>query len=266
MRVRSPLDSIATLSVTLFLVGAGVVHGIQDRPDAASAAKSLTKAEIDRLVGVLDKALAAESGADRRAASVRIPLWDFARQLQTAVLTPAQERQVLAKFDAVGRDYPEAAETVARSRHMVQALRIGKPAPEITGVDLDGMPFKLSDYRGRVVALLFSGEWCGICRSDYPFTRELLGKYSDAPVTVLGIDSSRSLEAAKAVKAREQLYYRSWWDGGGAHHSEGAIARAWNVIGWPTVYVIDADGFIRFVDVRREHLLGAIEQLLTTTR
>jgi hypothetical protein len=34
-------------------------------------------------------------------------------------------------------------------------LAVGKPAPEIEGTGLDGKPLKLSDYRGKVVALVF---------------------------------------------------------------------------------------------------------------
>lgn len=43
-------------------------------------------------------------------------------------------------------------------RHDV-APPAGKPAPEIEGEDLDGHPFKLSDYRGKVVLLDFWGDW-----------------------------------------------------------------------------------------------------------
>jgi cytochrome oxidase Cu insertion factor (SCO1/SenC/PrrC family) len=35
------------------------------------------------------------------------------------------------------------------------ALRVGRPAPEIEGVDADGRRFRLSDYRGQVVLLHF---------------------------------------------------------------------------------------------------------------
>jgi hypothetical protein len=38
-------------------------------------------------------------------------------------------------------------------------LRIGKPAPGIDGEDLDGVKFKLQDYRGKVVVLDFWGDW-----------------------------------------------------------------------------------------------------------
>jgi hypothetical protein len=36
---------------------------------------------------------------------------------------------------------------------------VGLLAPEINGEDLDGVPFKLSDYRGKVVMLDFYGDW-----------------------------------------------------------------------------------------------------------
>ena len=43
--------------------------------------------------------------------------------------------------------------------HDAAELAIGKVAPEIAGVDLDGRPMKLSDYRGKVVVLDFWGDW-----------------------------------------------------------------------------------------------------------
>ncbi len=38
-------------------------------------------------------------------------------------------------------------------------LKVGKEVPEIEGADLDGVAFKLSDYRGKVVLLDFWGNW-----------------------------------------------------------------------------------------------------------
>lgn len=36
---------------------------------------------------------------------------------------------------------------------------IGEMAPEIVGVDLEGVEFKLSDYKGQVIMLDFYGDW-----------------------------------------------------------------------------------------------------------
>jgi hypothetical protein len=38
-------------------------------------------------------------------------------------------------------------------------LKVGKLAPDIEGEDIDGVKFKLSDYRGKVVLLDFWGHW-----------------------------------------------------------------------------------------------------------
>lgn len=40
-----------------------------------------------------------------------------------------------------------------------EGLEVGNLAPEITGTDLDGQTFSLSDYRGKVVMLDFWGHW-----------------------------------------------------------------------------------------------------------
>jgi len=43
--------------------------------------------------------------------------------------------------------------------HELRDLAVGKTTPEIEGVDLDSVAFKLSDYRGKVVLLDFWGNW-----------------------------------------------------------------------------------------------------------
>lgn len=36
---------------------------------------------------------------------------------------------------------------------------VGQPAPDVVGDDLDGVPFRLSDFRGKVILLDFWGDW-----------------------------------------------------------------------------------------------------------
>lgn len=47
------------------------------------------------------------------------------------------------------------AERAERALYEFRHLRIGKPSPEITGVDQSDKPFKLSDYHDKVVLLYF---------------------------------------------------------------------------------------------------------------
>ena len=41
----------------------------------------------------------------------------------------------------------------------IKYLQVGATAPEIVATDVDGVEFKLSDYRGKVVLLDFWGFW-----------------------------------------------------------------------------------------------------------
>lgn len=51
------------------------------------------------------------------------------------------------------------ADRIAGPRFVEERLQIGMEVPDIVGEDLDGVPFKLSDYRGKVVVIDFWGDW-----------------------------------------------------------------------------------------------------------
>jgi len=40
-----------------------------------------------------------------------------------------------------------------------ETFSLGMTAPDIEGIDLDGVAFKLSDYQGKVVFVDFWGDW-----------------------------------------------------------------------------------------------------------
>jgi hypothetical protein len=58
-----------------------------------------------------------------------------------------------------GRDRGSLAELIENELFAFENLRIGKVAPDILGEDLDGVKFKLTDYRGKVVVIDFWGDW-----------------------------------------------------------------------------------------------------------
>ncbi len=75
----------------------------------------------------------------------------------------------------------------------------------------------------------------------------------------MGINSDQNKEALKKTMQDESITWRSWWDGGSTN---GPIASRWNVSGWPTIYVVDHKGVIRFKNVRGEAMDKAVNQLL----
>ena len=139
----------------------------------------------------------------------------------------------------------------------LRQIAIGKTAPDIQGPDIDGNEFKLSDYRGKVVVLSFSGSWCGPCRAQYPHERELVSRLKGKPFALLSVNTDEKETLRKALIAGE-ITWKCWWDGG----LMGPICKAWNVYGYPTVYVIDAKGVIRRRNANGTALDQAVDDLL----
>ena len=55
------------------------------------------------------------------------------------------------------------------------------------------------------------------------------------------------------------ITWPSFWDG---ERTGGPIATAWAVRGWPTIYIIDAKGVIRFKNTRGKAMDEAVDSLL----
>ncbi len=93
----------------------------------------------------------------------------------------------------------------------------------------------------------------------YPHERSLVKRLEGKPFALLGINSDSNKDQLKETMKKENITWRSWWDGGSTN---GPIATKWNVHGWPTVYVLDAKGVIRFRNVREKELDRAVDKLL----
>ena len=76
---------------------------------------------------------------------------------------------------------------------------------------------------------------------------------------LLGINSD-SAERYRKERPEMQVTWPSFWDGG---NTRGPIATGWGVSGWPTIYVLDHQGRIRYTGVRGEAMDEAVEKLLT---
>lgn len=87
-------------------------------------------------------------------------LYQQGNMLRTAKATDEQKAK-MAELHAAAEKLAKGdlADRLQAPRFEKERLQIGMEVPDIVGEDVDGVPFKLSDYRGKVVVLDFWGFW-----------------------------------------------------------------------------------------------------------
>ena len=155
--------------------------------------------------------------------------------------------QFLKEFDGQHRYHAKGIEEQYRfeAQRQVGELRsraIGMLAPEIAGIDLDGKPMKLSDYRGRVVLMNFWATWCFPCMKLIPHEVALAKTFQGQPFDIVGINCDTNIPGARAAAARTGMTWRSFRD---QVNQKPTVTTDWKVVGFPALYLIDHHGTIR---------------------
>ena len=177
----------------------------------------------------------------------------------------------------------EAKAACAGMRATGPALCNGKPcelpmpAPDITMLDNNGNPVKLSQFRGKPVLINFWASWCGVCKTEKPRLARMAEELGDE-ITVIGLASDRAwsdvlLSLIEGLSPRTKLpdgdvpmaqaldiYKRALPDGipfkvyldPPQDGNIGAIATSWGIKAVPESALIDRNGNIRayFVNKR----------------
>ena len=181
--------------------------------------------------------------------------------------TSEQTNNVVNALKTIIDELPEVkkgrttyGELAKRELFDLTRLQVGNEAPDIIGKDLDGIEFQLSHYRGKVVLLDFWGHWCPPCRAMYPHEQMVVRELADLPFVLIGVNSDRDLETARGAVSSENLSWRHFWNG--PKGTNGPIANQWNIGDWPSVYLIDAQGVIRFKEPLGQDIYEGLEILM----
>jgi hypothetical protein len=94
----------------------------------------------------------------------------------------------------------------------------------------------------------------------YPHERSLVERLKNNPYALIGVNSDIDKNKLKKRMAEEKITWRSFWNG--PKGTDGPISRDWNIHGWPTIYVLDHKGVIRFKGPREEALDKAVDELV----
>lgn len=141
-------------------------------------------------------------------------------------------------------------------------LTRGATAPDFQVTSLDGRRFRLSDARGRVVAMYFAAAWCPTCVYEAQAWTALHQRYRDRglEVVMVDVDSTEGVAQWDAFRQRTGGGSQLWVLDPGLQ-----IASAYGVTSLETSIIIDRQGRVAFnhgATVSLDQLQREVESLL----
>jgi thiol-disulfide isomerase/thioredoxin len=124
------------------------------------------------------------------------------------------------------------------------------PAPELTNdtwLNVDA-PLRLAGLRGKVVLVEMWTFGCVNCQNVMPALKEWHARYKDQGLVIIGnhypeFSYEEDLSNLKDAVARYEIQYAV------AQDNDGSTWRAYKNRYWPTLYLIDKQGHIRYVHI-----------------
>jgi peroxiredoxin len=121
------------------------------------------------------------------------------------------------------------------------------PAPEIRDVTqwINSEPLSMKKLRGKVVLVHFWTNGCYNCKNNYQHYRAWQERYEGKDVVILGIHTPETAGEHNIDRIKEQAK-KNGLKFPIAVDNDGANWNAWNNRVWPTVYVVDKRGTVRY--------------------
>jgi peroxiredoxin len=118
--------------------------------------------------------------------------------------------------------------------------QVGNPAPDFQLAMIDGAPVSLADMRGKPVVIVFWAAWCPVCKEEAPRINALAAEYEGKGVRVLGINVKDSVARTESGIKDFGIKYAV------ARDTNASVARAYKVMGTPTIIFLDRKGVVRY--------------------
>src|ERR1043166_652326 len=133
----------------------------------------------------------------------------------------------------------------------------GKPMPGLTVADWVNGQVKPEEMNGKVVIVDFYATWCGPCMAAIPHNNELLKKYKDKGLLIVGVcTSGRGQEKMEQTIKDKGIEYPT------ARDAQLKSEKAWAVHYYPTYAIVDRKGIVRIIGLQPPNVEKVVKKLL----
>lgn len=151
--------------------------------------------------------------------------------------------------------YPDSP-SFARASGAVRRMDLTGQTLQLSGAGIDGGKINASQYRGKVLLVLYWATWCKPCTEDLPLIRELYAKHHKAGFEIVGVNLDTDPAAVKPYLNQHKVVWPQIYEPGGVYDSP--PSKAFGVINLPTLFLVDRSGKV----VHRNASVGDLKSLL----
>lgn len=148
-------------------------------------------------------------------------------------------REAIIKSSEVQVGELTVAKIAEDELYKINHLTKGRLAPNIKGADSGGRVMQLSQYRGKVVMLVFWSSWDNQAARMLGILRTTVSANAAKPLVVLGVNRD-SLTNLRALEGDGLVTWKNFAD------PNQEIAKAYRVASWPYCMVLDQEGVIHY--------------------
>lgn len=122
-----------------------------------------------------------------------------------------------------------------------EGIEKGEIAPDFELETIEGETVKLSDYRGQKVIVNFWATWCPPCRAEIPDFRQIYDEMDDVEILAVNMtDTESDRDKVEPFVDDFEMEFPVPMD------EDSSVATTYEVVAYPTSYMIDSDGHIQF--------------------
>jgi thiol-disulfide isomerase/thioredoxin len=194
-------DMDAPLAAPYFIRAAQLVRKLRDTCTDLSARERemlvrcfYSEARTHALSGQPEKAL--DALADAVDAGLRAPELAAGDAALRSIQKLPRFAELYRKLEQRAREHATTSAKRTLAETVPFAFHFSLPS-------IDGKVVNLDDVKGTVVVVDFWGTWCPPCRKELPHFKELLVRYRDQGLTLIGINYERAAESDVTETVRQ---------------------------------------------------------------
>jgi len=211
---------------------------------------------IQRIAGVRDRFyFRPDADSYEKKLSQKLPNY-IVRAISALSTFPTRQRQPVKQIIPV-KDKKSSRKDKKLSPHR------GNPKPEALRLNtLSKKPLDLQQLKGKVILVNFWASWCPPCVHEMPSMQRLQDRFGNNDFVILGVNMAEDEQTIhQFLKTKVAVSFPILLD------KDGNALKRWQVFAFPTSYVIDKKGKIRFslfgsIEWDKAHPVSIIQQLI----